>query len=109
MDYSCDPRCGSDLCKGWGEVKDWTREQRARKWRWAGHIARRQDGRWGTALLDWTPEGGARAVGRPCARWADALDQFVCKTILEFTCDDVSGLQRGEWQLLAQDRDGWDA
>ena len=32
--------------------KDWVEEQRRRKWQWAGHIARRTDGRWGRVLLD---------------------------------------------------------
>ncbi|CAH2242647.1 jg8469 [Pararge aegeria aegeria] len=25
------------------------------KWRWAGHIVRRNDGRWGSKLLEWQP------------------------------------------------------
>ena len=27
-------------------VADWVEEQRKRKWRWAGHVIRRADGRW---------------------------------------------------------------
>ena len=25
------------------------------KWRWAGHVARRDDNRWNKRLTDWTP------------------------------------------------------
>ena len=27
-------------------IPDWVQEQRRRKWRWVGHVARRDDGRW---------------------------------------------------------------
>ena len=36
-------------------VPDWAEEQRRRLWRWAGHTARRFDGRWSKALLVLTP------------------------------------------------------
>ena len=35
------------------------------KWNWAGHIARRQDGRWTKRLTEWTPRNGQRGRGRP--------------------------------------------
>ncbi|CAH2257063.1 jg11932 [Pararge aegeria aegeria] len=28
------------------------------KWQWAGHIARRTDGRWGLKVLEWRPRTG---------------------------------------------------
>ncbi len=43
------------------------------KWQWAGHIARRTDGRWGRKVLEWRPRTGKRSVGRPPARWTDDL------------------------------------
>ncbi|KAI8421291.1 hypothetical protein MSG28_008327 [Choristoneura fumiferana] len=33
------------------------------KWQWAGHIARRADGRWGRKVLEWRPRIGKRSVG----------------------------------------------
>ncbi|CAH2264625.1 jg6243 [Pararge aegeria aegeria] len=30
------------------------------KWQWAGHIARRTDGRWGLKVLEWRPRTGKR-------------------------------------------------
>ncbi|CAH2209453.1 jg75 [Pararge aegeria aegeria] len=33
------------------------------KWQWAGHIARRTDGRWGSTVLEWQPHAGKRSVG----------------------------------------------
>ncbi|PZC72575.1 hypothetical protein B5X24_HaOG210906, partial [Helicoverpa armigera] len=35
------------------------------KWQWAGHIARRADGRWGRKVLEWRPRTSKRSVGRP--------------------------------------------
>ncbi|CAH2233520.1 jg10802 [Pararge aegeria aegeria] len=29
------------------------------KWQWAGHIARRTDGRWGLKVLEWRPVNAA--------------------------------------------------
>ena len=43
------------------------------KWQWAGHIARRTDGRWGCKVLEWRPRTGKRSVGRPPTRWTDDL------------------------------------
>ncbi|CAH2257126.1 jg11957 [Pararge aegeria aegeria] len=35
------------------------------KWKWAGHIARRTDGRLGSKVLEWRALTGQRSVGRP--------------------------------------------
>ena len=81
---------------------DWVTEQRSRKWSWAGHVARRNDGRWTQAVLDWRPQG-QRKQGRPAKRWEDDVQTF---------CKDVAsdmGCNSGEatWRELAQDRDSW--
>ena len=77
------------------KIKDWADEQKRRKWRWAGHIARRKDGRWATSLLDWIPHLGRRAQGRPLTRWEDVISKFVKK-------------HGQKWQNAAQDRRWWD-
>ena len=79
-------------------VQDWVAGQRARKWRLAGHTARRTDGRWSTKLLFWTP-AGYRNRGRPVTRWADELCDFVAK---------VYG-DGADWRAIAQDRATWNA
>ena len=58
-------------------MKDWAEEQMRRKWRWGGHTFRREDGRWSTRLAAWTPEGGQRSRGHPCARWSDDIVAFM--------------------------------
>lgn len=58
------------------KVVDWVEEQRRRKWRWAGHVARRTDGRWSTTMMDWGPVKGARRPGRLMTRWEDPLVRF---------------------------------
>ena len=75
-----------------GKVVDWVEEQRRRKWRWAGHIARRTDGRWTKWMLSWQPGRGQRGQGRPVTRWEDALVEFM--------------RGRGRWVDVAQDRKG---
>ncbi|CAH2240682.1 jg25706 [Pararge aegeria aegeria] len=45
------------------------------KWQWAGHIARRTDGRWGLKVLEWRPRTGKRSVGRPQTRWTAKISE----------------------------------
>ena len=54
-------------------VTDVARRIAKLKWQWAGHIARRTDGRWGRKVLEWRPRTGRRCVGRPPTRWTDDL------------------------------------
>ena len=61
------------------------------KWNWAGHLARRGDGRWSKAVTEWRPSNGKRSVGRPAARWAD----------------DIVAIAGVTWMRLAQDRGAW--
>ena len=55
------------------KVTDITRKVASAKWRWAGHVCRREDGRWSRKLIDWQPRTGHRNVGRPPARWRDDI------------------------------------
>ena len=43
-------------------AEDWIGGHTRRKWRWAGHLARKDDDRWSKKSLDWTPPG-TRKVG----------------------------------------------
>ncbi|CAH2243649.1 jg26124 [Pararge aegeria aegeria] len=63
------------------------------KWKWAGHIARRTDGRWGSKVLEWRPRTGKRSVGRPPTRWTDDIER-------------VAG---SRWKQAAQDRGFWNS
>ena len=55
--------------------ESWVKQQRRRYGRWAGHVARAEEGRWSNRLLYWHPQG-ARRPGRPVKRWTDELDAF---------------------------------
>jgi len=81
-------------------LDDWVTAVHKKKWRWAGHIARRTDGRWATKLLTWVPEDGCRHVGRPCKKWSTDLDAFFFKSV---------GYETGSWIHVAQDRQNWAA
>jgi endonuclease/exonuclease/phosphatase family metal-dependent hydrolase len=61
------------------------------KWRWAGHVARSQDGRWSERVLHWWPREDKRSRGRPRRRW----------------CDDIIQMAGPTWPRLAADRTGW--
>ncbi|KAJ2938424.1 hypothetical protein O0L34_g12865 [Tuta absoluta] len=61
------------------------------KWAWAGHLARRDDGRWTKAVMEWRPRITKRPVGRPPARWTDDLATIAGK----------------QWMREAQDRRRW--
>ena len=63
------------------------------KHRWAGHVARREDGRWTRATTDWYPRDIRRPRGRPPKRWADSFRQTV---------------EQGQhWSTVARDRLKW--
>ena len=72
-------------------AENWAAAARRRKFKFAGHTARRHDMRWSQRLLDWRLGGGARGVGRPCKRWED----------------DIFHRAGGQWEEAAQDRDMW--
>ena len=76
-------------------VADWIVEQRRRKWRWAGHVARMSGNRWTKLLLDWVPVG-KRRVGRPTKRWDGE--------ILEFAETEFDGRA---WPAVEHNRDEW--
>ena len=45
------------------------------KWRWAGHVARREDNRWNKRLTDGTPREGKRDRRRPDRRLRDEIEK----------------------------------
>ena len=66
-----------ELKSGNHRMKDWIAESRRRKWRFAGEVARKTDGRWTKTILSWKPcFGFGRAPGRPKTRWSNDLVQF---------------------------------
>ncbi|CAH2207927.1 jg26627, partial [Pararge aegeria aegeria] len=62
------------------------------KWKWAGHVARRTDRRWGSKVLEWRPRAGKRSVGRPPTR-----------------SDDIKRVAGSRWKPVAQDRGCWNS
>ena len=50
------------------KVEDVIKTAKKMKWSWAGHIARRTDGRWTTNVLQWIPREKKRPRRRPNAR-----------------------------------------
>ena len=65
---------------GGARVEDWA--DAVRKWIWglAGHIARRNDGRWSTSLLDWPTAAAAAGESRvrhQLKSWQDDIEVMV--------------------------------
>ena len=77
----------------------WVEEARRRKFRRAGHVCRREDGRWTRHILEWCAVG-FRARRRPLMRWADSIRMFFSKLLGEEADD-------GVWIPFTQDRDSW--
>jgi hypothetical protein len=71
---------------------------KARRMRWAGHVARMEEVRGAYNILVGKPEG-RRPLGRPRRRWEDNI-----KMDLE-----EIGFGNVDWIRLAQDRDRWRA
>nr|pir hypothetical protein T06C10.5 - Caenorhabditis elegans [Caenorhabditis elegans] len=81
-------------------VRDPLNFVKKRKLGWAGHVARRKDGRWTTLMTEWRPYGWKRPVGRPPMRWADSLRK-------EITTRDADGEVITPWSTIAKDRKEW--
>jgi hypothetical protein len=70
---------------------------KSRRMRWAGHVARMEEGRGVYRVLVGKPEG-RRPLGRPRRRWEDNIRM----DLRELGC----GV---DWMELAQDKDMWRA
>ena len=81
------------------DVPCWVEEVRRRRFRWAGRVARHEDGRWTRKILHWTPKGN-RIRGRPHLRWVDTIRTFFSKLLGEAAEEDT-------WIEVAQDREAW--
>ena len=71
---------------------------KSRRSRWAGHVARMEEGRSVFKILTGKPTG-KRRLGRPRRRWEDNI-----RMDLEEIC-----INAGNWVDSAQDRDYWRA
>ena len=69
---------------------------KSRRLRWAGHVARLEDGRSAFKILTGKPTG-KRTLGKPRRRWEDNI-----RMNLEETC-----INAWNWVDSAQDRDYW--
>ena len=69
-----------------------------RRLRWAGHVARMEEGRSAFKILTDIPTG-KRPLGRPRRRWDDNI---------RMNLEEI-GINAGNWVDSAQDRDYWRA
>jgi len=74
------------------------RVAKARRMRWAGHVARMGEDRGVQRVLVGKPEG-KRPLGRPRCRWEGNIKMDLQKV----------GGSRGDWMELAEDRNRWRA
>jgi hypothetical protein len=77
---------------------DTIRQNKSRRMRWAGHVARMREGRNVYRVLVRKPEG-KRPLERPRRRWEDGIKTGLRE--IDWGCV--------EWIHLAQDRDRWRA
>ena len=70
-------------------------------WTLAGHISRRDDGRWSKTMISWQPEAGQSPVARPFKRWVEDINKFV--QLVE------PNEEPEAWRLLAAHRPTWKA
>jgi hypothetical protein len=77
---------------------DIIRQDKSRRMRWAGHVARMREERKVYKVLVGKPEG-KRPLGRPRRRWEDGIRMDLREI----------GLGCVDWIRLAQDRDRWRA
>ena len=78
------------------KVEDVIKTAKKMKWRWAGHIARRTDGRWTTNVLQWIPREKKRPRRRPNVRWVDEIKRFSGATWMRISADRDMWKEKGE-------------
>ena len=71
---------------------------KSRRLRWAGHVARMEEGRSALKILTGKPTG-KRPLGRPKRRWENNIRTDLGEI----------GINAGNWVDSAQDRDYWRA
>lgn len=74
---------------------------KSQRLRWAGHVARLDQGSTVKKLFLSTPPG-RRAVGRPKSRWIDGVNADLLELSSQF-----QGLSLENWMEVAKDRDEW--
>ena len=58
------------------KIRDIMHVIKARKWNWAGHIARLQDHIWTSQVTEWGPMDGSRTTDRLWKRRRDEIDDL---------------------------------
>ncbi|RXN01217.1 hypothetical protein EOD39_7555 [Acipenser ruthenus] len=81
----------NELLRKTSKVKDAVNQADQAKKRWAGHVARRSDGRWTRAVTEWLPLDIKRPLGGLTTRWRDSLRQDIGR----------------DWMGLARDQKVW--
>ena len=89
------------MCKF--DVLEWVEKAHRRRFRWAGHVARRNDDHWTRQALTWSISG-SRSRGRPVTRWIDSIRKFI-ETV--WSSDDEAATDSTFWMILAEDRQSW--
>ena len=84
------------ICSDLYSLPNIVRVVKSIRMRWAGHVARMEQGRGVYRVLVGKPEG-KRPLGKPGRRWEDNIKMY----LQEF------GGGCGDWMELAQDRDRW--
>ena len=74
------------------QIKDIMVKIKEAKWRWAGHVMRRDDNRWTRRVTEWQLRNGKRTRGRQKRRWRDDLTTYMGPV---------------PWTRLARDHQTW--
>jgi len=78
------------------KIEDVIKTAKKMKWRWAGHIARRTDGRWTINVLQWIPREKKRPRRRLNVRWVDEIKRFSGATLMRISADRDMWKEKGE-------------
>ena len=79
-------------------LKQWTKIQLGRTWKWAAKVAQ-AGGKWTHTLATWFAHG-SRGVGKPKARWSDPINRFLTSHTLDRHEDN-------DWMKIAKDTNRW--
>ena len=86
------------------KVKDILERMKETKWRWAGHVARREDNRRTRHLPEWQPRTGKRRRGRQKRRWRDDITP---PTLVQPGLGQCKTEEDGSYLRMATSDSGW--
>ncbi|CAJ0919897.1 unnamed protein product, partial [Mesorhabditis belari] len=99
------------------ELRDPVEVIERKRFRWAGHVARRTDDRWTIRIIEWLPRDQKRPIGRPATRWSTRVAEMIREMMARVQPPSLAQANRRlrtrnnqarkHWMTIARGREMW--